>query len=153
MKLSESTYTVGENGELRIPSDILKAMGLWAGDTVHLAFLTPDGEKNEFREFAVSGESLTEMPDGGFEQIGIPTQLLEQANLAEGAGLQIICCDGFIIIMRDTAMSAEELEDICSALRTADEVVQQLPSELDISEIEQKLREAVELAAERSNDE
>lgn len=153
MKLSESTYTVGENGELRIPSDILKAMGFRAGDTVHLAFLTPDGEKNEFREFAVSGESLTEMPSGSLKQIGIPTELLEQANLTEDVNLQIICCEGFIIIMRDAAMSAEELEDVCSALRTADEVVQQLPPELDISEIEQKLREAVELAAERSNNE
>jgi len=153
MKLIESTYAIGEDGELRIPAADLAEMRMMPGETVHIAFLSSDGQKNENREFAISADSLVSRKDDTAAGIGIPAELLQQAGIPEDADLQIICCDGFVIITRDATMSAEELAEVCEALRTADEVVQQLPPELGIDELTERLREAVELAAERSAEE
>ena len=153
MKLVESTYVIGDEGGLRIPAADLAEMGLMPGETVHIAFLSSDGQKNENREFAISGNSLVSQREDAAAGIGIPAELLRQAGIPEDADLQIICCDGFVIITRDATMSAEELAEVCEALRTADEIVQQLPPELGIDELTEKLKEAVELAAERSAEE
>ena len=153
MKLVESTYVIGNEGGLRIPAADLAEMGLMPGETVHIAFLSSDGQKNENREFAISGDSLVSQREDAAAGIGIPAELLQQGGIPEDADLQIICCDGFVIITRDATMSAEELTEVCESLRKAEEIVQQLPPELGIDELTEKLKEAVELAAERSAEE
>ena len=51
MKITELTYTVTKSGGLRIPADIIKEMGINPGENVRVAYLSSDGDKNEFREF------------------------------------------------------------------------------------------------------
>lgn len=151
MKITETTYTVSKSGGLKIPSSALKEMGLTAGDHVRVAYLTSDGVRNDCREFLISGEALTEA-DEGEAKIGIPAELLAQANIPQDTDLQIVCCNGCIIITRDATMSTEDLAEVCAALRTTDEIIRQLPPELGTDDLERGLREAVELAAERSAD-
>ena len=119
MKIVETTYTINKGGGLKIPSTDLKAMGLNAGEHIRVAYLSRDGIHNDDREFLLSGESIAE--DGGGEaQISIPAALMEQANIPQDADLQIVCCDGCIVIMRDSALSIDELTAVLSALETAE---------------------------------
>ena len=153
MKIAELAFTIGTDGELRIPAETMKEMGINSGDTANVAFLSPDGERNEYKEFVISSESFGGKSDDDAEQIRIPTALLQQAGISPEADLQIVCCEGLVVIMRDATMSAEELTAVCAALRAADDVVGLLPVGLGIGEIEEKLQEAVETAEERRLDE
>ena len=89
MKIAEATYTIDKRGGLRIPAAALSDMGLTAGDPVRVAYLTPDGTRNDYREFLIyseaTTESLSETP-----QISIPADLLYQANIQQEADLQIV---------------------------------------------------------------
>lgn len=148
MKIVETTYTINKGGGLKIPSTDLKAMGLNAGEHIRVAYLSRDGIHNDDREFLLSGESIAE--DGGGEaQISIPAALMEQANIPQDADLQIVCCDGCIVIMRDSALSIDELTAVLSALETAESLTDQMPMDADLHQIGEKLRTAVE-TAERS---
>ena len=148
MKIVETTYTINKGGGLKIPSTDLKAMGLNAGEHIRVAYLSRDGIHNDDREFLLSGESIAE--DGGGEaQISIPAALMEQANIPQDADLQIVCCDGCIVIMRDSALSIDELTAILSALETAESLTDQMPMDADLHQISEQLQAAVE-AAERS---
>lgn len=152
MKIAETTYTVSRNGGLKIPSSALKEMGLTAGDHVRVAYLTSDGVRNDCREFLISGEAFTEAGEGE-SQIGIPAELLAQANIPQDADLQIICCDGCIVIARDAAMSIEEMSAVLSALETTEAIAAQFPSGADILQIGEQLSAALNDVQERSNDE
>ena len=148
MKIVETTYTINKGGGLKIPSTDLKAMGLNAGEHIRVAYLSRDGIHNDNREFLLSGESIAE--DGGEEaQISIPAALMEQAKIPQDADLQIVCGDGCIVIMRDSALSIDELTAVLSALETAEELATQMPTDADLHQISEKLQAAVE-AAERS---
>lgn len=46
MQISEIAISVGKNGSLLIPSDILKEMGLGPNSLIHIAYLTRSGEEN-----------------------------------------------------------------------------------------------------------
>ena len=62
MKISELRLSVGRNGELVIPSEILQGMGLLPLDSVYMAYLTKDGLKNEYHgklyQFDLEGNFL-----------------------------------------------------------------------------------------------
>lgn len=106
MKIAETSYTVSKSGGLKIPSFALKEMGLTAGDHVRVAYLTSDGVQNDCREFLISGEAFAEAGERE-SKIGIPVDLLAQANTPQDADLQIVCCDGYIIISRDATLSID----------------------------------------------
>ena len=46
IKISESSYTIGDDGRLVIPADDLTEMGLTAGQDVFVAYITDDGLAN-----------------------------------------------------------------------------------------------------------
>ena len=143
MKIVETTYTINKGGGLKIPSTDLKAMGLNAGEHIRVAYLSRDGIHNDDREFLLSGESIAE--DSGEEaQISIPAALMEQANIPQDADLQIVCCDGCIVIMRDSALSIDELTAVLSALETAEELATQMPAGAELWEIKDALKSALE---------
>lgn len=146
MKISESAYNINESGELRIPAETLKEMGLKAKDCVLVAFLSSDGVRNDYKEFLIA--PVTDDEEDDAKQIGIPSELLLQADIPDDADLQIVCGHGFILIARDASMSGEALEEVSAAIRAADEVVGQLPVDLDISDVERKFRDALSLTEE-----
>ena len=61
MKICEIRLQLNENGELYIPSSLLRDMGLSPADPVYLAYLSNDGEENEYRKFLLSPESIGAM--------------------------------------------------------------------------------------------
>ena len=78
IKISESSYTIGDDGRLVIPADDLTEMGLTAGQDVFVAYITDDDLANRYHEFTVSSVSLSELDTT--QQIAIPQQLLGQAG-------------------------------------------------------------------------
>ena len=120
MRISESTFTVGNNGALKIPASVLREMGLFPGDHVRVAYLTCDGQKNSFQEFLLSANPMDRLSEE--QQIRVPDHILEDANLPTGADLQILCLDGCIVICQDSALSPDELASVLEQLQAAGEL-------------------------------
>lgn len=120
MRISESTFTVGNNGALKIPASVLREMGLFPGDHVRVAYLTCDGQKNSFQEFLLSANPMDRLSEE--QQIRVPDHILEDANLPTDADLQILCLDGCIVICQDSALSPDELASVLEQLQAAGEL-------------------------------
>lgn len=111
MKLIELTYSIGENG-LQIPLGDLREMGLSEGDAATVAFLSADGEKNDFREFLIHGNAQT---------LCIPDELLAQAEIGPEDDVRILCFDGNLLITRAEFLYPEELPELLTRLTRAAE--------------------------------
>ncbi len=132
IKISESSYTIGDDGRLVIPADDLTEMGLTAGQDVFVAYITDDDLANRYHEFTVSAVSLSELDTT--QQIAIPQQLLEQAGIDSNAEVQIACIDGAIIITGDTPLTEDELSEVIGRLRAVNDLTEHFPDESDSEE-------------------
>ena len=103
-------------------------MGLFAGMHVRVAFLTEDGEKNTFREFLLTKNSLTEID--AEPRFQIPADLLRQAKIAEDADIQMIVVDGAILICQEPNLNVQELHKISDSLGLAASMTEELPDDL-----------------------
>lgn len=136
MHISESTFTVGNSGALKIPSSMLCEMGLLPGDHVHVAYLTQGDLQNSFHEFLLSTSPLNELSDE--QQFRVPSHILEDANIPADSDLQIACLDGCIVICRDPALNPNELASVLEQLRATDELTSAL------SDNPEQVREQIE---------
>ena len=132
IKISESSYTVGDDGRLVIPADDLTEMGLTAGQDVFVAYITDDDLANRYHEFTVSSVSLSELDTT--QQIAIPQQLLGQAGIDSNAEVQIACIDGAIIITGDTPLTEDELSEVVGRLRAVNDLAEHSANESDTEE-------------------
>lgn len=132
IKISESSYTIGDDGRLVIPADDLTEMGLTAGQDVFVAYITDDDLVNRYHEFTVSAVSFSELDTT--QQIAIPQQLLEQAGIDSNAEVQIACIDGAIIITGDTPLTEDELSEVVGRLRAVNDLAGHFASESDTEE-------------------
>ena len=132
IKISESSYTIGDDGRLVIPADDLTQLGLTAGPDVFVAYLTDYDLANRYHEFTVSSVSLSELDTT--QQIAIPQQLLGQAGIDSNAEVQIACIDGAIIITGDTPLTEDELSEVVDRLRAVNDLTKHFPGELDTEE-------------------
>lgn len=103
MKICEIQLQLNENGELYIPSSLLRDMGLSPADPVYLAYLSNDGVENEYREFLLSPEAIgimaqhqqllswAELFDSASidEKKVIASQLIKAVTLTRNYGIQI----------------------------------------------------------------
>ena len=128
MNISELTFTVDRHGSVKLPAPVLQEMDLYPGDHVRVAYLTPDGASNTFREFI-----LLPCPagDAGPEEgrLLLPALLMDQAGIPSDADLQIVCLSGGILICQDAALYPEELRAVLECLRQAEELSAMLPDE------------------------
>ena len=143
MMISELTYKVDLTGELIVPAEIISEMGLGAGDTVHIAYISNDGISNDYREFLLS-ESGIGNSDVDDQTIQIPSQLLEQANIPAESDLQIVCLDGIIMICRITSFAIGELEEILQRLKKAQQFTDYYGFERDLADIRDRLGSFIE---------
>lgn len=120
MQISETTFTVSENGSLTIPKTVLREMGLSPGNTVCVAYLTHNGKENLFHEFLLSANPLDELSEE--LQIRVPNHVLEDANIPVDSDLQILCLDGCIVICQDSALTPSELASVLEQLQAAGEL-------------------------------
>ncbi len=125
MQISEIAITVGKNGSLLIPSDVLKEMGLGPNSLIHIAYLTRSGEENTFQELFLSPDGIERIQEDA--AIQLPNMLLEQAGLTDGGDLKILCLNGCILICRDALLNTEDLREISGQLERAEELASALP--------------------------
>ena len=114
MKLIELTYPVGETG-LQIPLKDLNEMGFSTGDPASVAFLSADGEKNDFREFLIYGDAA--------QAIRLPGELLARAEIGTEEDIRVLCFDGNILITRAEFLYPEELPELLDCLTRAANLV------------------------------
>ena len=127
MIISEWESTIGPDGELTIPADVIAQMGLLPNDSVYVAYITDNALKNQYREFLVSSHPMDAAEEPS--QISISAELLRDASIPENAEVQIICIDGAIILCRDPALCFDDLAQILQALDIADNVADNLPQD------------------------
>lgn len=120
LQISELGFSVSADGSLLIPASVLKEMGVKAGATVQVAYLTHDGLTNTFQEFMLSSIAVDEPDAEGDDSIRIPMRLMAQANIPEDADLQIACFNGGILICQDTGLQPQELCGILEGLQAAE---------------------------------
>lgn len=141
MQISESTFTVSQNGSLKIPSSVLREMGLFPGSHVRVAYLTHDGQHNSFQEFLLSADSLEELSEES--QFHVPDHLLRQSNIPLDADLQIICLDGLLInLPRCSADVLMNSAPVLESLRDAGDLVCGLP--MEVTQVQSQLEEAID---------
>ena len=139
LQIAEILLQVDENGELKIPADLLQEMGLSPGATAYLVYLT-----DSCQECFLSPNSLAQ-PIGEESKIRIPTSLLEQANLSPGQDIQIICLDGGIVLCGESCLSKNELRSLLEQLQTASQLAWALPEEAEllIQQLDEFIQEGV----------
>ena len=107
-------------------------MGLIAGQTVFVAYITDGGLINQYQEFVVSATTVSAL--GVSPQIIIPQLLLERANIGPEAEVQVTCMEGAIIITGDTALSEIELKEVVDRLQAANDLSEYMGTEYDTAE-------------------
>lgn len=147
MRISESTFTVGNSGALKIPSSILCEMGLFPGDHVRVAYLTNDDRQNSFREFLLSPDPLDELSDE--QQFRVPSHILEDANIPADSDLQILCLDGCIVISQDPVLNSDELASVLEQIRATDKLTSALSG--DPEQVREQLEELISRFQEGAN--
>ena len=139
MQIIEDEYIIGRSGDLTIPHTVLQDMGLYPGARVHVAYLTQDGKKNEFREFLLSANAMDELSEE--QQFRVPSQILEESNIPADADLQILCLDGCIVICRDSALSSSELAAVLERLKEAGELTSSVSG--DTEQLQEQLEDFI----------
>lgn len=147
MKISELQLRLDINGELVIPTELLREMELFPLDTVYLAYLTRDGLKNEYQEFLLTTHPLEDLGEDG--KIVIPSSLLEQAHIALDGDIQILCLNRAILLCEDSVLDRQDMELLLQQLRFASDIITSLPDQARsaIQQLEQLIQEGA------SNDE
>lgn len=128
MKISETTYTINNYGNLKIPAIDLSRMGLHPGMHVRVAFFSEDGEINTFREFMLTKNSLDKVE--AEQSVLIPNELLRQAKIPNDVDVQIFTVDGAIAICREPAINYRELCHVLQTLSLAASLADELPENL-----------------------
>lgn len=133
MELLEITCTTDKNGALKIPSRILREMGIIAGDQVRLAYLSNNGTSNFFHEFFVSANGLEALPtESEFRSITLPNDLMAEAGITDTDDIQIACAERAIIIFQSKGQQlSNELKAILNGLNIASDALERLSVQAD----------------------
>lgn len=115
MKIIETKGRIAKADGIILPPGVLESMGVEAGDTVHLAYLShhPIRQINSYGEFFISKEGIdhvsepVEAPESA--ELSVPHALLECAGISLDSDLDIQCGDGRIVI------SGSDVPDLCPA--------------------------------------
>lgn len=123
----------------------LSEMGLKPNSLIHIAYLTRDGEENTFQELLLTPNGLDHIQEDAVIQV--PNTLLEQADLADGDDLKILCLSGYILICRDTDLRTEDFLTISEQLGQAEALTSALP--FNTQEIQDQLIDLISHFTER----
>lgn len=101
MKMIEIQGVADNQGQLAIPAQLLREMGIASGDTVKLACISnPRGSIcNTFKEFVLTADGIAALKDEGDAEITLPHKLLEAADIPVDSDLEIICARGAVVIL------------------------------------------------------
>lgn len=111
MKIIEFQSTVDAKGRLTVPPQLLREMGLAAGDTVKLtcAIGCAGSRCSAFKEFVLTAGGPASCGDDEGAELTLPHELLEAADIPVDSDLEIICGSGVVVILEADLL--DELPD------------------------------------------
>lgn len=116
MKMIEMQSVVDGQGQLTVPAQLLKDMGLVSGDTVKLAYISGSAEsiRNTFKEFVLTPDGIAALQDDGDAELTLPHELLEAAEIPVDSDLEIVCAKGALVILEADLLDSlpGELRDL-----------------------------------------
>ena len=143
MTLSELTCQIDPAGNLLIPADVIRDIGLVPGDLIHIAYISRDGVSNDYQEFLLSASGIENMEEEE-TTFHIPTRLLEQANIPADSDLQIAFSDGLIIISGSSTLDLEEWGEVLERLEKTCEYAEHFRFDNDIAQVQAQLADEIE---------
>lgn len=130
MKIIEIQSVVDKQGQLTIPAQLLREMGLVSGDTVKLACISnPSGSIcNTFKEFVLTADSIAALKDEGDAEITLPHKLLEAADIPVDSDLEIICTSGAVVILETDLLDTlpDDLRELFDDLGIHPDIVREV---------------------------
>ena len=130
MKMIEIQSAVDRHGQLTIPASLLRNMGLAAGDTVKLAYISnaPDSICNTFKEFVITPDGITAPAEDEESELTLPHDLLEAAGIPVDSDLEIVCTKGAVVIMEADLLDSlpDELRQLFDDLGINPETVREV---------------------------
>jgi bifunctional DNA-binding transcriptional regulator/antitoxin component of YhaV-PrlF toxin-antitoxin module len=130
MKMIEIQSAVDRHGQLTIPAPLLRDMGLAAGDTVKLAYISnaPDSILNTFKEFVITPDGITTLAEDEESELTLPHDLLEAAGIPVDSDLEIVCTKGAVVIMEADLLDSlpDELRQLFDDLGINPETVREV---------------------------
>jgi bifunctional DNA-binding transcriptional regulator/antitoxin component of YhaV-PrlF toxin-antitoxin module len=95
MKLIEIERKTNPDGQLILPADLLKIIGILPGENIRLAYAAPDpvSDSNTYKRFFLApGKTYADF------ELTLPHDLLEAAEIPEDSDLEVICARGAVIV-------------------------------------------------------
>ncbi|OPY55754.1 MAG: hypothetical protein A4E55_02488 [Pelotomaculum sp. PtaU1.Bin035] len=120
MKMIEMQSVVDGQGQLTIPAQLLKDMGLVSGDPVKLAYISGTNEsiRNTFKEFVLTTDGVAALQDDGDAELTLPHELLAAAEIPVDSDLEIVCAKGAVVILEADLLDSlpDELRELFNDL-------------------------------------
>lgn len=120
MKMIEIQSTVDKQGQLTVPAQLLRDMGLISGDTVKLAYISSsaDSIRNTFKEFVLTPDGIAALEDDQDAELTLPHELLEAAEIPVDSDLEIVCAKGAVVILEADLLDSlpDELRELFADL-------------------------------------
>ena len=143
MTLSELTCQIDPSGNLLIPSDVIRDIGLIPGDLIHIAYISKNGVTDDYQELLLTGTGI-EGIDEGESSFHIPTRLLEQANIPADSDLQISFSDGLIVISRSSTLTPEDWNEVLEQMKKACEFAAYFRFDSNIAHVKDQLADTIQ---------
>jgi len=116
MKMIEMQSIVDGQGQLTVPAQLLKDMGLVPGDTVKLAYISSstDSIHNIYKEFVLTPHGVAALKDDEDAELTLPHELLEAAEIPLDSDLEIVCARGTVVILQADLLDSlpDELREL-----------------------------------------
>ncbi|OLN30070.1 hypothetical protein [Desulfosporosinus metallidurans] len=120
MKMIEIQSTVDQQGQLTIAAQLLRDMGLVSGDTVKLAYISDStgSISNTFKEFILTSNGIAALEDDEEDELTLPHELLEAAQIPLDSDLEVVCAKGTVVIMEADLLDSlpDELRELFADL-------------------------------------
>lgn len=120
MKMIEMQSAVDGKGQITVPAQLMRDMGLVCGDTVKLAYISSssDSIRNTFKEFVLTPDGIAALQDDEDAELTLPHELLEAAEIPVDSDLEIVCAKGAVVILEADLLDSlpDELRELFADL-------------------------------------
>jgi bifunctional DNA-binding transcriptional regulator/antitoxin component of YhaV-PrlF toxin-antitoxin module len=130
MKMIEIQSAVDQQGQLTIPAQLLRDMEIVSGDMVKLAYISDSTGtlSNTFKKFILTPNGIAALEDDEEDELTLPHELLEAAQIPLGSDLEVVCAKGAVVIMEADLLDSlpDELRELFDDLGVNPDTVREV---------------------------